>query len=64
MQVINQITMLSIVLTGTALIRERGTIEHLLAMPVTPLEIMLGKVWSMALVVLLASVISLFVVVR
>jgi hypothetical protein len=36
MQVINQITMLSIVLTGTALIRERerGTIEHLLAMPV------------------------------
>lgn len=66
MQVINQITMLSIVLTGTALIRERerGTIEHLLAMPVTPLEIMLSKVWSMGLVVLFASVFSLFVVVR
>lgn len=66
MQVINQITMLSIILTGTALIRERerGTIEHLLAMPVTPLEIMISKVWSMALVVLLASIFSLTVVVQ
>ncbi len=51
MQVINQVTMLSIVLTGAALIRERehGTIEHLLVMPVTPFEIMTSKVWSMAL---------------
>lgn len=66
MQVINQITMLSIILTGTALIRERerGTIEHLLAMPVTPLEIMVSKVWSMGLVVLAASIFSLFVVVQ
>ena len=54
MEVINNITMLSIVLTGAALIRERehGTIEHLLVMPVTPFEIMMGKVWAMALVVL------------
>ncbi|PQO47025.1 ABC transporter permease [Blastopirellula marina] len=66
MQLINQITMLSIILTGAALIRERerGTIEHLLAMPVTPLEIMLSKVWSMGLVVLLASTMSLYVVVQ
>lgn len=66
MQVINQITMLSIVLTGTALIRERerGTIEHLLAMPVTALQIMLSKVGSMALVVLTASIFSLIVVVQ
>jgi ABC-2 type transport system permease protein len=37
MNVVLSITMLSIVLTGAALIRERehGTIEHLLAMPVT-----------------------------
>ena len=56
-EVINQITMLSIILTGAALIRERehGTIEHLLVMPVTPLEIMLAKVWAMGLVVLIAS---------
>lgn len=65
-QVINQITMLSIVLTGAALIRERerGTIEHLLAMPVTPLEIMTSKVWSMGLVVLVASALSLVGVVK
>ena len=62
---INQITMLSIILTGAALIRERehGTIEHLLVMPVTPLEIMLAKVWSMGLVVLLATSLSLLLVV-
>ena len=65
-QVINYIAMLSIVLTGAALIRERehGTIEHLLVMPVTPTEIMLSKIWSMGLVVLLASSLSLNIVVR
>jgi ABC-2 type transport system permease protein len=63
---INNITMLSIILTGAALIRERehGTIEHLLVMPVTPTEIMLAKVWSMGLVVLLASSLSLIFVVQ
>lgn len=66
MQVINNITMLSIVLTGAALIRERehGTVEHLLVMPVTPIEIMTSKVWAMALVVLVASSISLTAVVQ
>lgn len=66
MAIINNITMLSIVLTGTALIRERehGTIEHLLVMPVTPFEIMMSKVWSMGLVVLLASLGSLLLIVR
>ena len=64
--IINQITMLSIILTGAALIRERehGTIEHLLVMPVTPTEIMLSKIWSMGLVVLVAAALSLNVVVR
>lgn len=66
MGVIDNITMLSILLTGAALIRERehGTIEHLLVMPVTPAEIMLAKVWAMGLVVLLAASTSLFVVVQ
>ncbi|MBA1263548.1 ABC transporter permease [Stutzerimonas sp. NM35] len=65
-EVINQITMLSIILTGAALIRERehGTIEHLLVMPVTPFEIMSAKVWSMGLVVLLASAFALRLVVE
>lgn len=51
MQVINGVTMLSIILTGAALIRERehGTVEHLLVMPVTPFEIMMSKIWAMAL---------------
>lgn len=65
-EIINNITMLSIILTGAALIRERehGTIEHLLVMPVSPTEIMLAKVWSMGLVVLVASSFSLIFVVR
>jgi len=64
--VIQAITMLSIVLTGSALIREKehGTIEHLLAMPVTATEIMLSKIWSMGAVVLLGSIFSLVVVVQ
>ena len=64
MEIINNVTMLSIVLTGAALIRERehGTIEHLLVMPVTPFEIMSSKVWSMGLVVLAASAGSLTLV--
>ncbi len=36
--IINQVTMLAIILTGAAVIRERehGTLEHLLVMPLTP----------------------------
>jgi ABC-2 type transport system permease protein len=66
MQVINNVTMLSIVLTGAALIRERehGTVEHLLVMPVTPFEIMTSKVWAMGLVVLVATAFALTAVVQ
>ena len=66
MEVINQVTMLSIILAGAALIRERehGTVEHLLVMPVTPFEIMMSKVWAMGLVVLGASAASLLMVVQ
>jgi len=66
MEVVGHITMLSIILTGAALIRERehGTVEHLMVMPVTPAEIMLAKVWSMALVVLLAAMLSLGLVIQ
>ncbi|RQH05521.1 ATP-binding cassette domain-containing protein [Paraburkholderia dinghuensis] len=66
MEIINNVTMLSIILTGAALIRERehGTIEHLLVMPVTPTEIMLAKIWSMGLVVLVAAACSVTFIVR
>lgn len=59
--VISAVTMLSIILSGAALIRERehGTVEHLLVMPVTAAEIMTSKVLSMGAVVLVATGLSL-----
>ena len=60
MQIINNITMLSVILTGAALIRERehGTIEHLLAMPVTPNDVMLAKIWANGLIIVVAAAAS------
>ncbi|KAF1697289.1 hypothetical protein CSC62_08800 [Pseudoxanthomonas jiangsuensis] len=65
-EIINSVAMLSIILTGAALIRERehGTIEHLLVMPVTPGEIMISKIWAMSLVVLAATTLSMHTVIR
>jgi ABC-2 type transport system permease protein len=64
--VIDQITTLAVLLVGAAMIRERerGTVEHLLVMPVTPFEIMTAKMWSMGLVVLIASALSLKFIVQ
>lgn len=66
MALTNNITMMAILLTGAALIRERehGTIEHLLVMPLRPIEIMLAKVWANGLVVVLAASLSLYLVVQ
>ena len=65
-QVINQITLLTVILTGAALIREReqGTVEHLLVMPVVPAEIMLAKMLANGLVILVAAMFSLQFVVH
>ena len=65
-QVINQITLLTVILTGAALIREReqGTVEHLLVMPVVPSEIMLAKMIANGLVILVAAMLSLQFVVH
>ena len=65
-QIINNITMLAIILSGAAVVRERehGTIEHLLVMPLTPSDIMLAKVWSSALVIVVVSTLSLLLVVQ
>ncbi|MGE5159459.1 MAG: ABC transporter permease [Gemmatimonas sp.] len=65
-QVINQITLLTVILTGAALIREReqGTVEHLLVMPVAPAEIMLAKMFANGLVILIAAMLSLQFVVH
>jgi ABC-2 type transport system permease protein len=66
MAIINNITMLTIVLTGAALIRERehGTVEHLLVMPVRPAEIMTAKIWANGLVIVVVALLSLWFVVH
>lgn len=66
MSIINNVTMLGILLAGAALIRERehGTIEHLLVMPVTSIEIMLSKILANGSVILVAATASLVVVVH
>lgn len=60
-QLINNITMLAILLPGAALLRERehGTIEHLLAMPLTPAEIAFAKLWANGLVIVVAAALSI-----
>ena len=65
-QVINNITVLAIFLTGAAVLRERehGNIEHLLVMPLRPFELMFAKIWANGLVVVVAAMASLFLVVK
>ncbi len=60
------ISMLTMILTGAALIREKehGTIEHLLVMPLTAFEIALAKVWANSLLILLSVTFALIVVIR
>jgi ABC-2 type transport system permease protein len=66
MAVINNITMLAIILAGAAVVRERehGTMDHLLVMPLTPFEIALSKVWANGLVIAAAVGLSLYFVLR
>ncbi len=66
MQIVNNVTMLAMILTGAALIRERehGTIEHLLAMPVSSSEIMIAKVWANGFIIVVAALLSLTFVVE
>ena len=66
MEVGNMITLLSLVLVGAAVIRERerGTIEHLLVMPVNAFEIMMAKVLANGVVILAASQLSMWFMVH
>ncbi|WP_339766874.1 ABC transporter permease [uncultured Paraglaciecola sp.] len=63
---LNQISMLTIILTGAALLRERehGTIEHLLVMPLTSFQIVMSKVWANGLIILVSFVLSTFFMVE
>jgi ABC-2 type transport system permease protein len=66
MGIINSVTMLAIILSGAAIVRERehGTMDHLLVMPLTPFEIAMSKVWANGLVITGAVGLSLYLVVR
>jgi len=64
--IINNITMLAILLCGAAVIRERehGTMDHLLTLPLSPIEIASAKVLANGFIILVATAFSLYVVVR
>ena len=66
MSIINNVTMLAIILAGAAIVRERehGTMDHLLVMPLTGFEIAMAKVWANGLVITIAVGLSLYGVVR
>ena len=66
MQIISNLTMITVMLTGAALIREReqGTVEHLLVMPVVPIEIMLSKILANGVIIVVSAGLSLLLVVQ
>lgn len=64
--IINNITMLAILLCGSAVIRERehGTMDHLLTLPLSPVGIAAAKVLANGFVIFVATALSLNFVVR
>ena len=64
--VAQNILLFSLLLPAAALAREkeRGTVEQLLVSPLSPLQIMLGKILPMTTIILLASVVGLFVTIE
>lgn len=65
MGILDGVTMLSIILAGAAVVRERehGTMDHLLVMPLTPFEIAMSKVWANGLVILATVAFSMYVII-
>ncbi|NMZ70538.1 ABC-2 type transport system permease protein [Pseudomonas peli] len=65
-QIAYNITIMGILLTGTALLRERehGTIDHLLVLPLKPREIILSKVWSNTAVIIVFTWLSIEIIVK
>ena len=66
MDVVNNVTMLALILAGAAIVRERehGTMDHLLVMPLTPFEIAMSKVWANGFVILIAVALSITLVIQ
>ena len=65
-QMVGALTLLTLMLTGSAVIREkeRGTMEHLLVMPITAVEICLAKIIANSAVILTIAGLSMWFVVR
>ncbi|MBT8456502.1 MAG: ABC transporter permease [Rhodobacteraceae bacterium] len=61
--ILNSLSMIAILLTGAALLRERehGTIEHLLVMPLNAFQIAMAKVWANGLIILIAFTLSMLI---
>lgn len=66
MAIIANVNMLAIILAGAAIVRERehGTMDHLLIMPLTALEIVAAKVWANGFVIAVAVGLSLKLVIE
>ena len=65
-QIVGNAALMAMILAGAAVIRERerGTIEHLLVMPVNAFELMMGKVLANAAVIWVAALSSLWFIVH
>lgn len=61
MQVVSNVTLLTMILVGAAIIRERehGTMEHLLVMPVQASEIAIAKILTNSAMIMVAALLSL-----
>lgn len=66
MGIFGDINIIAIILAGAAVVRERehGTMDHLLVMPLTPLEIAMAKVWANTLVITVSVALSLYLVIE
>ena len=65
-EIINNIVMISILLSAASLVRERehGTIEHLMVMPLSSFEIMISKILAVCIIVLIGVCFSIFFIVE
>ena len=66
LEVLNQVTMIAMLLAAAAMVREReqGTLEHLLVSPLRPWELFLAKVVPVVVLVPLAALGSVFGIVH
>ena len=65
-EIINNIVMISILLSAASLVRERehGTIEHLMVMPLSSFEIMISKILAGCIIVLIGVCFSIFFIIE